>query len=801
MEVAAGSVAILGTVAMAASGPGGNGRGGMAEMVAEYRRRGLAVRRLGPRTKNIGNGTPVETESLIPDVFVRPEVSSVGVDLGAASGDLVDCDLDCPEAVAMADATLPETGAVFGRKGKPRSHRLYVVPGVRRVGFHDGEAMLLELRGTDHGTVFPPSLHESGEPIAWDAFGEPARLEGEDPLRPFRLLAAKALVARRLPDGGRHDFALALAGFLLRPGRLDEGTTLGIMRGAWDCAGYPSDKNRAEAMRDLKRTVEDTAKKIEDGKHVKGGPTLEDMSPGLPGRIAEWFGWKGTAEQAREEVEALVDKVDETGDPDLVWAALDSLAGAGVPVYQGAKRRLKERLGKDLNLNDLEREIGAARKRSKDGKPTDDELRDRWARGHSDDPVFGLGGWMRYASRQPGVWSPAAEYEVERQVEEVCVGAKPEGIRPTAALVASVERLARNRRAVGAELWDADPDVLVCRNGALRIPTRELGPHDPGHHATSGVPYDYDPDARAPMWQRFLEEVIVPVVGREGAAFLQEYAGYALTTDVSHELALWLCGPPGGGRSTFILAMEAMLGERAGTLGLHEISTSQFALAGVPGKTLLTATEQPAGYLKASHVLNKLISGDRVRVEEKYKSAYDVYPKAKLLWAMNDLPKVASSYDGLFRRVKVIRLPEIEKKDPGVKEAIAAEGAGILVWALDGLARLKERGRFEVPAAVEGATRGWKESNDVAAMFVAERCASGGDYKTAGQSLYNEYSAWCRENGFAPKNAKNAAEDWERLGFRKKRVKGRSYWHGVRVLPRTTPEVSIDGLAPGGSAG
>ena len=214
---------------------------------------------------------------------------------------------------------------------------------------------------------------------------------------------------------------------------------------------------------------------------------------------------------------------------------------------------------------------------------------------------------MRYRWRAPGVWSPAPEYEVERQVEEVCVVAKPERIRPTAGLVASVERLARNRRAVSAELWDADPDILVCRNGALHIPTRDLRPHDPAHYATSGVPYGYDPDARAPMWGRFLNEIIVPAVGVEGAAFLQEYAGYCLTNDTSHELALWLCGPPGGGRSTFIFAMEAMLGERAGTLGLHEIATSQFALASVPGKTLLSATEQPAGYLKASHVLNKMI--------------------------------------------------------------------------------------------------------------------------------------------------------------------------------------------------
>ena len=782
---------------MAVNGAGENGQGSMAQMVAEYRHRGLAVRRLDPRTKAVGKGTPVRHEDLIPDVFVRPEVASVGVDLGEASGDVVDCDLDCPEAIEMADGTLPDTGAVFGRKGKPKSHRLYVFSGLRRIEFHDGKGMLLELRGTGQGTVFPPSLHESGETIAWEAFGEPARLEGQDPLLPFRLLAMKALVARRLPQGGRHDFALALAGFLPRPGRLNEETVLEVMQDAWDCAGYASGKDRAEAMRDLETIVEDTEAKLEGGRPVQGGPTLEQMAPGVPAKIAEWFGWKGSAEQAREEVEALVGRVGETVDPDLVWDALDALAKVDAPVYQNAKRRLKARLGKDLNLNDLEREVGDARKRAKDGKPTDDELRDRWARRHPDDIAFGLGGWMRYGRRQPGVWSPAAEYEVERQVEELCVEAKPEGIRPTAALVASVESLARNRRAVDAELWDADPDILVCRNGALHVPTRELRPHDPAHRATHGVPYDYDPEAQAPMWGRFLDEIIVPVIGQEGAEFLQEFAGYALTTDVSHELALWLYGPPGGGRSTFIFAMEAMLGDKAGTLGLQEISTSQFALSGVPGKTLLTATEQPAGYMRASHVLNKLISGDRIRVEEKYKSPYDVYPKAKLLWAMNELPKVASSYDGLFRRVKVIRLPAIRKKDPKVKETIATEGAGILNWGLEGLVRLKERGRFEVPGTVRGATREWKESNDVAAMFVAERCDTGEDYRVGGETLYGTYSGWCRSNGFTPKNAKNAAEDWERLGFRKKRVKGRSYWHGVRI----TPVVMVDDLGAQEKAG
>ena len=54
---------------------------------------------------------------------------NVAVLLGPRSGELVDIDLDCPEALALADTYLPATGAVFGRASKPRSHRLYTSAG------------------------------------------------------------------------------------------------------------------------------------------------------------------------------------------------------------------------------------------------------------------------------------------------------------------------------------------------------------------------------------------------------------------------------------------------------------------------------------------------------------------------------------------------------------------------------------------------------------------------------------------------------------------------------------------------
>src|SRR5260370_21000069 len=63
----------------------------------------------------------------IPQLFRNGE--NVAVRLGPRSGDLVDVDLDCSEALELADLYLPATRAEFGRLSKPRSHRLYRAPG------------------------------------------------------------------------------------------------------------------------------------------------------------------------------------------------------------------------------------------------------------------------------------------------------------------------------------------------------------------------------------------------------------------------------------------------------------------------------------------------------------------------------------------------------------------------------------------------------------------------------------------------------------------------------------------------
>jgi putative DNA primase/helicase len=407
-------------------------------------------------------------------------------------------------------------------------------------------------------------------------------------------------------------------------------------------------------------------------------------------------------------------------------------------------------------------------------KPTHDELRDRWidANPHH---AYGLSEWRRY---EAGIWPVVSETSIKGKIAEVVENAKPEGIKPTASILASVTELTRIKVYVPDERWDADSDILVCKNGTLRISTGELGNHGPEHYATSAVPYAYKAGMKTLAWDYFLRNT-VPVA----AAFLQEFAGYALTTNMNHELAVWLYGPPGSGKSTFLAGLQAMLGHRAGLLGLADLERSRFTLADLPGKTLVVASEQPSAYLASTNTLNAIISGEPLQVERKYRDPFTVIPRAKVCWAMNELPRVADANSGLFRRVKVVAFPELSEnqRDPEVKRLIEAEGAGILNWALEGLDRLNRRGHFEIPEGVQDATKQFRERNDVPALFVEDRCTRAADFEVQAARLYREYKYWCDENGHRPQSSTRVADDWRRLGFERRRTKSGTVYRGLRV--------------------
>jgi Protein of unknown function (DUF3987)/Bifunctional DNA primase/polymerase, N-terminal len=258
------------------------------DAVLDYRRRGWAIVPIpaGEKAPRIPDWPKLRLqEDDLPAHFSNSK--NVGVILGVASNGLVDVDLDCPEALAVADFFLAQTSSVFGRPSKSRSHRLYrcePLPVPRKFSAPDG-ATLAELRANGQQTLVPPSTHPSGETISWNENEDPAGVNADDLHRAVSKLAAAALLARHWPQPGqRHNVALALAGMLIRGGWA-ESETENFVRVVAAAAG---DEESHERMRDGLST----ARQLRAGKAATGAPTLAQIvGSAIVERVRDWLGF------------------------------------------------------------------------------------------------------------------------------------------------------------------------------------------------------------------------------------------------------------------------------------------------------------------------------------------------------------------------------------------------------------------------------------------------------------------------------------------------------------------------------
>jgi hypothetical protein len=235
---------------------------------------------------------------------------------------LTDIDLDSLEAVKIADYFLPHTEAVFGRAGKPRSHRLYICKDAKFEKFNNPflvsskdeaerkNACLVELRtGDGLQTVFPGSTHEtSGEAIEWTTDGDPLQADAPDLRRAVAQMASACLISTFWRYGNRQDLAMALGGALLRNG-FDTPTTKNFIRAVCAAANDEETTDRIKA-------VDATAQKLERGENVFGFPKLAEMTDKkLVETVCKWLQIESRQESKNETYHQTDATADFTGEP------------------------------------------------------------------------------------------------------------------------------------------------------------------------------------------------------------------------------------------------------------------------------------------------------------------------------------------------------------------------------------------------------------------------------------------------------------------------------------------------------
>lgn len=235
------------------------------------------------------------TQETICRYFINGPINQ-GLLLGDEFG-TTDVDLDCQEAITAAVDLLPDTGMIFGRKSKPRSHYFYRSdPPIRSRRYLDpiDKSCLVELRcqksdgSTGLQTVVPPSIHEHGEPIRFEeGYGpRPANVDSGDLTKAVARVASAALLARHWPEKSRHFCELALAGVLARGGWLLDDARVFCL------AAYRSVPTHDPSAYDrIRQSVESTFQKHAAGDKTTGKTSLvgEYIDRRVVSKVLEWL--------------------------------------------------------------------------------------------------------------------------------------------------------------------------------------------------------------------------------------------------------------------------------------------------------------------------------------------------------------------------------------------------------------------------------------------------------------------------------------------------------------------------------
>jgi putative DNA primase/helicase len=671
-------------------------------------------------------------ENEVDKLFAEP--TNVGLLLGKPSGGLIDVDLDAPEALRSAPKFLPSTEMVHGRSGKPSSHYWYVTQsGVPPKKFLDVDGTsLLEIRSIGQQTVVAPSIHPSGDRIRWENAGQPTRVKGAELLRCVARGAASTLLARHWPEAGaRNDAALACAGMLLRAGYSTSETSNFLKATAYAA--------RDEQWRERGAAASSTQTRLSAEGTTTGTPRLRELvGDAVVDLLHEWL-------EIRED--------EPTGSD-----------GENLTDLGNCRRLVKDHGEKIRYCHESKRWYRFNRKCWKiDTNGAIERLAKKTVRKLSEQAARCKNAELR---SRLATWARASE---------------------SLSRITAMINLARSELQipVAPSELDSDPWLLNFANGTVNLRTGQLRNHDLADLCTKMVSYEFDPNAKCPLFTKFLRRIFDDDV--ELIGYLQRMFGYSLTGSTREQVILVCWGIGANGKSTLLETFRAGLGDYACTADSSLLMTKAHDgirndVARLVGIRFVSTGETEAGRYLAEALVKQLTGNDKVAARFLYSEFFEFDPQFKLALATNHKPAIRGTDDAIWRRIHLVpfnvTIPEVER-DKLLSQKLRKELPGILAWAVRGCLQWQKDG-LNPPDKVLFATRSYRAESDVLGAFFKDCCVVRSDLQETAGNLYATYKSWCETNGEKSMTQQRFGGALADRGFTSTRTRRIRSWIGLQ---------------------
>ncbi len=296
---------------------------------------------------------------------------------------------------------------------------------------------------------------------------------------------------------------------------------------------------------------------------------------------------------------------------------------------------------------------------------------------------------------------------------------------------------------------DNENVVLVnFLNGTLEISregTCRLRPHCREDYFLYVLPYQYDPDAQCPRFQRYFNEVLPDP---DAQKIILEYVASCFVPWLHLEKVLTLLGSGANGKSVLLYVITQLFGKtNVAHENIYDLTHDEVHRANIEGKLIDICTEN-SGKIR-SDAFKTLASREPISCKRLYSQPYTMTEYARLLFSFNDMPKIESSYATMRRWLPIkfeTRFSD-DQADTELGEKLVQELPGIMNMVLGVLPGLLERKKFSKSAVVEKALQELEFHNNPVQQFVEERCEPC-TVLTKGSELFKAFREFCDQNNY-----------------------------------------------------
>ena len=301
---------------------------------------------------------------------------------------------------------------------------------------------------------------------------------------------------------------------------------------------------------------------------------------------------------------------------------------------------------------------------------------------------------------------------------------------------------------IAPDVLDTNHWVLNCPNGRIDLHTGQLCGHRREDYITKLCPIAYNPKALCPTWLTTLDTCF----GRtyDLIDYVQRFAGYCLSGDVSEQILNIWHGIGANGKSTILNALMEMMGPdysmkaTADLLLMKRDSDHPTALTDLHGKRLVACIETDDGRRLAEALVKELTGGDPIRARRMREDFWQFMPTHKVVLACNHRPTVRGTDHAIWRRLKLVPFNVVippKEREKQLSAKLRDELPGILAWSVRGCLDWQQYGLGEPKAVIE-ATANYQNAEDTLATFISECCIIGDNMRAKASDVLDTYRSW-----------------------------------------------------------